>query len=82
MSLIMPIRKKYNILTRWLRWASASNPLRQSQDNEPMVVYCWSSVVDGGPTINHHRSNDLCLLGPQSHIEFMFVGCAESVPSC
>ena len=32
----------------------------------PIFVYCWSNVVDDGPTINQHWSNVLCLLCPAS----------------
>ena len=28
-----------------------------------MLVLCWASVVDGGPTLNQHCVNDSCLLG-------------------
>ena len=32
------------------------------QDVESMLVLCWSNVVDGGPTVNQHWYNILCLL--------------------
>ena len=28
---------------------------KQTEDSEPMLVSCWASVVDGGPTLNQHR---------------------------
>ena len=28
-----------------------------------MLCYVWSNVVDGGPTLNQHRFDVLCLLG-------------------
>ena len=34
------------------------------RDVETMLVYCWASVVDGGPTINQHCFNVRCLLVP------------------
>ena len=30
---------------------------RQTQAIGPMLVYCWASVADGGPTINQHWEN-------------------------
>ena len=36
---------------------------QQTQDVESMLVWCWSNVVDGGPTSNEHWFNALCLLG-------------------
>ena len=27
---------------------------QQTQDVEPMLVLCWVSVVDDGPTLTHH----------------------------
>ena len=29
-----------------------------------MLIYCWSSNVDGGPTLNEHCLNVLYFLGP------------------
>ena len=31
--------------------ATTQQPTRCLQ---PMVIYCWATVADGGPTINHH----------------------------
>ena len=36
---------------------------QQPQDADPMLIQCWASVVDGGPTLDQHRANVLCLLG-------------------
>ena len=36
---------------------------QRTQDVESMFVWRWSSVVDGGPTLNQHWFNVLCLLG-------------------
>ena len=36
---------------------------QQTQYVEPMPVNCWSSVVDGGPTINQYLLFSLCLSG-------------------
>ena len=40
-------------------------PLKSQQTLhvEPMLIYCWSSVVDGGSTLNKRCFNVLCLLG-------------------
>ena len=35
---------------------------QQTQDVESMFVWRWSSVVDGGPTVNQHWFTVLCLL--------------------
>ena len=36
---------------------------QQTQDVEAMLVWRWSSVVDGGSTLNQHCFNVLCQLG-------------------
>ena len=36
---------------------------QQTRDNHPMLVQCWASVADGGPTLYQHRVNVSCLLG-------------------
>ena len=33
---------------------------QQTQDLEPTLIYCWSSVVDGGPTLQQHWFNVSC----------------------
>ena len=30
---------------------------------DPMLIYCWASVAEGGPTLNRHSVNRSCLLG-------------------
>ena len=30
---------------------------------DPMLDYCWPSVVDGGPTLVEHWVNKLCFMG-------------------
>ena len=37
--------------------------IRESRNVEPMVVWCWISVTDGGPTSTQHCFNVSCLLG-------------------
>ena len=34
-----------------------------ARDAEPMLVYCWGSIVDAGPTLNQHRLSVACFLG-------------------
>ena len=36
--------------------------IQQGQAVEPMLVQCWDSVADGGPTLNQHRFNISSLL--------------------
>ena len=36
---------------------------QQTHRIDPMLVQCWASVVDGGPTLKQHWVNFLCLLG-------------------
>ena len=36
---------------------------QQTRDIEPLLVQCWASVVDGGPTLNQQWLNGACLLG-------------------
>ena len=47
-----------------MRWASDSkvHP-QQTEDVHPILVYCWCSVYNAGPTINRHWVNVLCLFG-------------------
>ena len=30
---------------------------QRARDVDPMLVYCWATVVDGGPTISQHWVN-------------------------
>ena len=32
-------------------------------DVDPMLVYCWSTVYDAGPTLSQHWVDVLCFLG-------------------
>ena len=36
---------------------------KQTEYVGPMLIQCWASVVDGGPTLDQHRANELCRLG-------------------
>ena len=33
---------------------------QQMRDVDPMLIQCWASVADAGPTLNHHRSDVSC----------------------
>ena len=47
---------------------------RQTREIDPVLVQCWASVCDAGPTLNQLRVNVPCLLGtelrhgPDSHL--------------
>ena len=36
---------------------SESRRTRQTRDARPLLVYCWATVYDGGPTVNQHWVN-------------------------
>ena len=36
---------------------------QQTRDIDQMLLLCWVSVVDGGPTLQQHLVNISCLLG-------------------
>ena len=38
-------------------------PPQQTRDVQPMLVQCWTSVEDDGPTLYQHWLNVSCLLG-------------------
>ena len=35
----------------------------KTPDVDPMLLWCWASVADGGPTLQQHWVSVLCLLG-------------------
>ena len=37
--------------------------LTKTRGIDPMLVYCWLSVVDAGPTVNQHWTNASCSRG-------------------
>ena len=39
------------------------HPTQQTRDIEPLLVQCWSTVYDAGPTLNQQWLNVSCLLG-------------------
>ena len=59
------------------------SPTLQTRDIEPLLVQCWSNVVDGGPTLNQQWLNVSCLLGKQvSPMCFQALECPlRTVPS-
>ena len=38
-------------------------PTHLAQNVGPMLIQCWSTVYDAGPTLDQHRASVLCLLG-------------------
>ena len=46
----------------------------QTRNIQPMLVQCWASVEDDGPTLYQHWLNVLCLLG----IHIILVFCLSS----
>ena len=56
---LSPARKlslcQYTSLYRYAhKWSRIS---QQTRDVDPMLVWCWSGVEDGGPTLNQHCFN-------------------------
>ena len=43
--------------------AYAHVPVQQTREINPMLVQCWASIVDGGPTLYQHWLDASCLLG-------------------
>ena len=43
------------------RLTTAQTETQQTRSVKPVLVWCWASVADGGPTIAQHRVNVLCL---------------------
>ena len=39
------------------------SPAQQILHADPMLVWCWASVIDSGPTSTHHWFYVLCFLG-------------------
>ena len=56
----------YGYLIEYLisRTAHSHHPhTQQTQGVEPMLIYCWPTVYDGGPTLKQHWFNALRFLG-------------------
>ena len=48
----------------------------QTRNVEPMLVQCWSTVYDAGPTMNQHRLNvSLLVLQPVFFISYILCHC-------
>ena len=43
--------------------ACAYASAQETHDVEPILVSCWPTVSDGGPTLNQDWFNTVCLLG-------------------
>ena len=54
----------------YLKWWASPQP---TQYVGPMLIQCWSTVYDAGPTLDQHTANVLCLLGQlMGHADFTF----------
>ena len=47
---------------------------RQTPDGSPVLVQCWPSVCDAGPTLNQHWTSVSCLLGGGRSTVYRLVG--------
>ena len=47
------------------RFPNINRPTQQTRGIHPMLLQCWASVEDGGPTLKQHWVNAPCLLGRQ-----------------
>ena len=50
---------------------------QQTREIETLLVQCWASVVDGGPTLSQQCLNVSCLLGSRS----LFIACRLRIAS-
>ena len=57
--------QEYHFATRTIFWSFALLT-QQTRDLHPMLFQCWASVEDGGPALEQHWVNVLCLLGNES----------------
>ena len=46
-----------------MRHGIISHCAQQTRNVDPVLVQCWASVADDGPTLNQQRTNVPCLLG-------------------
>ena len=51
---------------RWMFLDIVSLATQQTRYINPLLVQCWTSVVDGGPTMDQHWFDVSCLLGSES----------------
>ena len=60
-------------------WCETLVNTPSKHDVDPMLVQCWPTICDAGPTSNQHRLNASCLLGcvqPSKHKQLLsFVKC-------
>ena len=55
---------------RWcLKTRSAPIITQQARVTNPLMVQCWSSFYDAGPTLTHQCVNVSCLLGTQLPVQ-------------
>ena len=57
--------KSYPKLNLGLKQIQVVLPKNASAKCRPLLVYCWSTVYDAGPTLNQHWFKVPCLLGRQ-----------------
>ena len=50
----------------WIRLLCNTGATQQAREIDPILVWCWANVVDGGPTPIQHWLNVWCLLGRHS----------------
>ena len=56
---------------------------QQTRGVEPVLVLCWASVADGGPELDQHWFNVLCLLGVLTgHICVLHITWFEDKKNC
>ena len=55
-----PCRKREQYYPRLM--TNVALPSKQTRDADPMLVYCWASVEDAGPTLNQRWVNISCWL--------------------
>ena len=49
---------------------------QQTQGIDPMLIYCWTTVFDAGPTLNQHWVDAFCLPGTKCHTNVLcLLGC-------
>ena len=61
------------IQREWIKYCSVSLA-QQTRYIDPMLVQCWTSVVDGDPTLDQHWIDVSCLLGYHHlNVPFLFL---------
>ena len=50
-------------MTSTSNWLLSLIPANTTRGSDSMLVQCWTTVADGGPTLNQHRIYVSCFLG-------------------